>query len=194
MTLSSPSKTATAASEFLTCWANVSVDTGSRSMKPRRAVWTSVGAAPTGATGWHRPRRSTSSASPTSGAVDARQGRRSPNHRERPLRLRAEIGARLVQETPAPADRGTAGAPCEGDPMLLRILRSDGEWQTSRLVPLSGRPHLAEVARTQPPPQALCGAKRMIPAPISTTQAPIKSQRSGPTPSTAHSHITDAAT
>ena len=55
-----PSKTATAASECLTCWANVSVDTGSRSMKPRRATWTSVGGAPTGATGWRRPRRSTS--------------------------------------------------------------------------------------------------------------------------------------
>ena len=67
MTLSSPSKTATAASDCLTRWANVSVDTGSRSMKPRRAMWTSAGGAPTGVTGWRRPRRSTSSASPTSG-------------------------------------------------------------------------------------------------------------------------------
>ena len=67
MILSSPSKTATAASGCLTCWANVSVDTGSRSMRPRRAMWTSAGGAPTGATGWRRPRRSTFSASPTSG-------------------------------------------------------------------------------------------------------------------------------
>ena len=49
MTLSSPSKTARAESGCLTRWANVSVDTGSRSMKPRRATWTSVGGAPHGA-------------------------------------------------------------------------------------------------------------------------------------------------
>ena len=48
---------------------------------------------------------------PRLGAVDARQGRRSSNHGEGPLRPRAEIGARLVQETPAPADRGSAGSP-----------------------------------------------------------------------------------
>ena len=49
-------------------------------------------------------------ASPTSGGGRV-QGKdaRSPNHQRRArFRPRAEIGARLVQETPAPADRGAA--------------------------------------------------------------------------------------
>ena len=76
------------------------------------------------------------------------------NHGERPLRPRAEIGARLVQEKSAPADRGAAGAPCQGDPGPLHILWSDGERQTSRVVPLPGHPHLADVARSPQPPEA----------------------------------------
>ena len=40
---------------------------GSSSMRPRRATWTFAGRAPTGGIGWRRPRRSTFSASPTSG-------------------------------------------------------------------------------------------------------------------------------
>ncbi len=104
---------------------------------------------------------------PRLGAVEARQGHRSPNHGERQLRPRAQIGTRLVQKTPAPTDRGAAGAPCEGDPGPLRILRSDREWQTSRVVPLPGHPHLAEVARTpQPPPVLELGPDEQAPQTI----------------------------
>ena len=91
---------------------------------------------------------------PRLGAVETRQGRRSSNHGERPLRPRAQIGTRMVQEIPAPADQGAAGTPYPGDTRPLRILRSDREWQMSRVVPLPARPHLAEVACTPQPPRA----------------------------------------
>ena len=79
------------------------------------------------------------------------KGRRSPDHGERPFRPRAEIGARMVQEKPAPADQGAARPSCSGDPGPLRILWSDGKRQTSPVVPLSGHSHLADVACTPQP-------------------------------------------
>lgn len=45
---------------------------------------------------------------PRLGTVEARQGRRSPDHVERPFRPRAEIGARMALDKSAPADRGAA--------------------------------------------------------------------------------------
>ena len=77
-----------------------------------------------------------------------------PDHGQGTVRPRAEIGARLVQEAPAPADRGATRPPCPDDPGTLRILRSDGERQTTGVVPLPGHSNLAEVALSPQPPSA----------------------------------------
>ena len=123
-------------------------------MRPRRAMWTSAGGVPTGVTGWHRPRRSTSSASPTSGGGRCKARTSFAKSRRKTDSPRAlKSVTRLVQEQPAPADRGAAGLSRSGDPRPLLILRSDGKRQTSGVVPLPSRPHMAEVARTPQPSQ-----------------------------------------
>jgi len=73
------------------------------------------------------------------------------DHGEEPLRASREGGARLVQTPSAPADHAPAGAPVAGPSGPLRLLRTDGEPQTTRMVPPASDPLLANVALTPPP-------------------------------------------
>ena len=156
MILSSLSKTATAASDCLTCWANVSVDSGSRSMKPRRTMWTSAGDAPTGVTGWHRPRRSTFSASPTSGGgrCKAKDVVRQITAKGRFARALKSVHdwCKRYRHLPVKAQQDYLARVIRGH---CAYFRSDGEQQTAIVVPLPSRPHLANVALTPQPPAGL---------------------------------------
>ena len=156
MILSSLSKTATAASDCLTCWANVSVDSGSRSMKPRRAMWTSRRRRPYG-------RHWMASATTFDFLGFTHVWGRSMRGKDVVRQITAKGRfARALKSVHDWCKRYRHLPVKAQQDYLARVIRGHcayfgltGNSQTAIVVPLPSRPHLANVALTPQPPAGL---------------------------------------